>query len=286
MFGHFASGTVTQNAPEEGGEMAARALDRASSIPLWRQLQQDLRRRMEAGEFIQAFPGELALVDGYHVSRQTVRQALRQLRADGVIIAERGRQPRVARPPEIQQPMGALYSLFASVEAAGLPQHSTVRALDVRADAVIAARLDLEGSTPLLYLERLRYAGDEPLALDRVWLPASLATPLLHADFTHTSLYHELATRADLRLDHGHEQTHAVVPTHVERALLRCPADTAALSINRIGYARGQPVEWRHTLVRGDRFALTADFSAHTGYRLTLPQTANHPAADPTPARH
>ncbi|HEY6424736.1 MAG TPA: GntR family transcriptional regulator, partial [Pseudonocardiaceae bacterium] len=196
------------------------------------------------------------------------------LRADGVIVAGRGRQSRVAPPPEIRQPMGALYSLFASVEAAGLAQYSSVRTLDVRADGVIAARLDLESSAPLVYLERLRFAGDEPLALDRVWLPTSVASPLLAADFTHTSLYAELDARAGVRLEHGREDIHAVSPTPAERALLRCPSDTAAFFINRLGYASGHPVEWRHTLVRGDRFALTAQFSAHTGYRLTQPAPA------------
>ncbi|HEX3788981.1 MAG TPA: GntR family transcriptional regulator [Pseudonocardiaceae bacterium] len=249
--------------------MSARALDRTGAQPLWRQLQHELRERLASGEFSDQFPGELALVDQYGVSRHTVRQALRQLRADGVVVAERGRQPRVAPSPEIQQPLGALYSLFASVEAAGLPQHSIVHALDTRADAVVAERLDLEGSTPLIYLERLRLAGDEPLALDRVWLPATLAAPLLAADFTHTSLYAELASRAGIRLDHGHEDVHAVMPTPVERDRLRCPAGTAAFSINRLSHAQDRPVEWRHTLVRGDRFALTAEFSAHTGYRLT-----------------
>ena len=146
--------------------MTVRRLDRGGGQPLWKQLQRDLVRRLRSGEFDDAFPGELALVDEYEVSRHTVRQALGQLRSDGLIVAERGRQPRVATAPEIRQPMGALYSLFSSVEASGLPQHSVVRALDIRADGVIAARLDLEGSSPLLYLERIRYAGDEPLALD------------------------------------------------------------------------------------------------------------------------
>jgi GntR family transcriptional regulator len=179
--------------------MPDRPVDRSSDVPLWHQLQQDLARRLAAGDFVDAFPGELALVEEYQVSRHTVRQALRQLRADGVIIAERGRQPRVAAPPEIAQPVGALYSLFASVEAAGITQHSTVRTLAIRADGVVSPRLGLEGSTPLLYLERLRFAGNEPLALDRVWMPAALAAPLLGADFTHTGLYKELADRAGIR---------------------------------------------------------------------------------------
>jgi GntR family transcriptional regulator len=247
--------------------MAGRTLDRSASEPLWRQLQRELVSRLDAGEFAGSFPGELALVEQYGVSRHTVRQALRQLRADGVIVAERGRQPRVA-PPEIHQPMGALYSLFASVEAHGLRQHSVVRALDTRADAQVAERLELEASTPLVYLERLRLAGDEPLALDRVWLPAALAAPLLSADFTHTALYTELAARLGIRLEHGHEEVHAVIPTVAERALLDCGPDVAAFSIDRRSHADGRPFEWRHTLVRGDRFALTAEFSAYTGYRL------------------
>ena len=259
--------------------MAARPLDRTEAVPLWRQLQEELVSRLAAGEFDDQFPGELALVEDYGVSRHTVRQALRQLRADGVIVAERGRQPRVAPRAEIQQPMGALYSLFASVEAAGLPQRSIVRTLDLRADGVVASRLGLEGSTPLVYLERLRLAGDEPLALDRVWLPADIATPLLGVDFTHTSLYAELAGRTGVRLDHGHEDVHAIVPTAAEQAQLKCPPHTAAFSINRLSHARGRPVEWRHTLVRGDRFALTADFSAHTGYQLTQPDIRSEPAA-------
>jgi GntR family transcriptional regulator len=248
-------------------------LDREGGQPLWKQLQTDLVRRLRAGEFDAAFPGELALVEAYAVSRHTVRQALGQLRSDGLIVAERGRQPRVAIVPEIRQPMGALYSLFSSVEASGLDQHSVVRVLDLRADGVIAARLELEASIPLFYLERLRYAGDEPLALDRVWLPADLAEPLLDADFTHTSLYNELSERTGVRLDHGREDIRAVMPTPAERALLHCPAEAAVFSIIRQGTTQNRPVEWRHTVVRGDRFALSAEFSENTGYRLT-PATA------------
>ena len=29
-------------------------------------------------------------------------------------------------------------------------------------------------------------------------------------------------------------------------------------------------MEWRHTLIRGDRFSLIAEFSPRTGYQLTL----------------
>ena len=65
---------------------------------------------------------------------------------------------------------------------------------------------------PLVYLERLRMAGDLPLALDYAWLPAEIAEPLLDATFTHTALYIELDTRCGIRLTGGREDVTAVVP--------------------------------------------------------------------------
>jgi GntR family transcriptional regulator len=249
---------------------AARRLDRRSPLPLWAQLRADLRRRLDAGAFDDEFPGELALVAEYGVSRHTVRSALRDLRAEGIVVAERGRRPRLAAHDLIAQPLGTLYSLFALVEAAGLRQTSVVLTRDIRADGVVADRLQLEASTPLFHLERLRLAGGEPLALDRVWLPASLAAPLMEADFTHTALYHELATRAGIRLAGGQEHIRAVVPNRAEQRLLGLPRSVGALAIDRLGYAGDRPVEWRRTLIRGDRFSLIAQFSQRTGYQLHL----------------
>jgi GntR family transcriptional regulator len=254
-----------------------RPLDRRSPLPLWAQLRADLRRRLAAGEFGEEFPGELALVAEYQVSRHTVRAALGELRADGIVVSERGRRPRLAGQPAITQPLGALYSLFASVESAGLRQTSMVLARDICADPVIAGRLGLAAATPLFRLERLRLAADEPLALDTVWLPADLAAPLLEADFSHTALYDELAARTGIRLDGGREHIRAAVPTRAQRQLLNIPPTTAALAIDRLGYAADQPVEWRHTLIRGDQFALLAEFSPRTGYQLTVGSL--HPAA-------
>jgi GntR family transcriptional regulator len=235
-------------------------LRRDSGVPLWTQLLADVRERLAAGEFDDAFPGELSLAEQYAVSRHTVREALRHLRSEGTVTAARGRKPRLA-PVDVEQPLGALSSLFAAVESAGLEQRSTVRALDVRRDGVIAARMLLEESTPLVYLERVRLAGDEPLALDRVWLPAELAEPLLAVDFSRTALYTELLTHCGLRLTGGREQVRAVLSTRGERALLRVPRGVALLAVERTGCLDGRPVEHRHTLVRGDRFAITAQYS-------------------------
>jgi len=239
-------------------------------MPLWAQLDADLRRRVDAGEFGAAFPGENALVEQYAVSRQTVREALRRLRTEGLVTAERGRAPRLVDQVQFSQPLGALYSLFSSVEARGTEQRSDVRRLELTQDGTVATRLGLEESTPLVFLERLRLAGGDPLALDRVWLPAALAQPLLEADFTHTSLYDEFAARCGVRLSGGQEQIRAVLGSAAERRSLLVGAGVALLAIDRTACAGGVPVEWRQTLVRGDRFMITAAFSPSSGPHIAL----------------
>ena len=239
-------------------ESAAQRLDRTASTPLWRQLAEHLGERLDRGEFTGGLPGEIELGEQYAVSRHTVREALRQLRADGAISTGRGRRPRItAADPVIAQPTGIVYSLFSAVESRGLSQDSVVRALDVRADGVVAPRLGLEESTPLVYLERLRLLDGEPLALDRVWLPASIGEPLLRVDFRRTGVYDELS-QTGIRVTGGQETVRAVVPTRAEHRILDLPVPSAAFSVERTASSHGVPIEWRLTLIRADRFALTS----------------------------
>lgn len=244
----------------------ARCLTRKPGMSLWRQLLTDLRARLDRGDFADGFPGELDLVDQYGVSRHTVREALRHLRAEGVLDVSRGRRARLTVLNKmIEQPTGMVYSLFASVEHSGLEQLSEVRALDIRADGVIAPRLDLEESTPLLYLERLRLADGSPLALDRVWLPASVGEPLLRVDFRHTSLYDQLLGATGIQVTGGEETVRAVVPSLAEHRTLHLQPPSAAFAVERVGTSQGVPIEWRQTLIRADRFALTSALTSAPG---------------------
>ena len=154
--------------------------------------------------------------------------------------------------------------------------------MDIRRDPVAAGQLGLTRDADLLYLERVRLAGNEPLAIDTAWLPADLAAPLLQADFTHTALYTELAARCGIRLTGGREQLRAVIPTAEQRDLLGIDHDTAALLIHRLGCLHGRPAELRHTTIRGDHFTVTAQFSTSTGYQFSpTPYRIPHTAADP-----
>ncbi|MGH9304427.1 MAG: GntR family transcriptional regulator, partial [Acidimicrobiales bacterium] len=248
----------------------AGTLDRQSPLPLWAQLLAGLRDRLDQGEFAGGFPSELALAGEYEVSRNTVREAVRRLRAEGVVVAGRGQRPKAAFAAEIEQPLGALYSLYRSIEAAGLSQESIVRRQEIILWPEAADELGIEPQAELLHLERVRVAAGQPLAVDNVYFPADIAAPLMEVDFTHSGFYDELASRTGLRLTGGQEHIRAVVPTPAQRRLLGVGSGIAALSIERLGVARGRAVEWRSTLVRGDRFGLIATFSAGIGYHIDL----------------
>ncbi|HMK97900.1 MAG TPA: GntR family transcriptional regulator, partial [Acidimicrobiales bacterium] len=220
--------------------------------PLWAQVLTDLRRRMASGEFARRFPGDAELVETYGVSRHTVREAVRRLQAEGLLERRRGRGSFISGPA-IEQPVGTLYSFYRSIEEAGVVQESVVRYLEERRDDKAEAMLGCIGQ-PLVYLERLRLAGGEPIALDWSWLPARLARGLLGADFRHAGLYEQLAQCCGVRLTSGWERIRPLLPDRRQRALLEMDAQQAVFEIERLGIQGDVPVEWRHGIVRGDRF--------------------------------
>lgn len=230
--------------------------------PLWLSVHKDLLARLERGEFADAFPGEMALTAEYRVSRSTVRLALDPLRRTGLISADRGRRPMVRANSGQEHRFGPVYSLFAAVEASGMSQRSEVTRSELCLDPEIADRLSLSPSSPLVAIERLRFADDEIIATDRVWLPAELASGLLGVDLSHTALYQELTLRCGITLDGGRETLHAITTDASQSRSLDCPVGTAAFFIERFGCAEGRPVEWRESLIRGDRFTVSTSFPA------------------------
>lgn len=239
----------------------ARTLDRGAPVPLWAQLLADLRTRLDAGEFTERLPTEAELTSAYGVSRQTVREALRRLVAEGRLARQRGRGTEI-RQPEFEQPLGGLSSLFRLIEAEGVAQTNEILTLDERRDRTISLQLGLEPDTALVFLERRRLAGGRALAVDRAWMPADIARPLLQVDFRRTALYDELARWCGVHPDHGVEEIRPVVPGAEDRRHLEMAPRLAALAVERRTWAAGRPVELRRIVLRGDRIGLVARWPA------------------------
>lgn len=242
--------------------MTINPLDRSSPLPLWAQLEAELRRRVESGEFDDGpFPTDLQLTQDYEVSRHTAREAVRHLNKTGLLKRERGRGTVVNRA-EFEQSLGTLYSLFQSVESTGVAQTSEVIDLEVVTDPVAAGHLEVDEDTPLVLLARLRLAGEAPLAIDRAWIAAEIAKPLLDVDWSHTALYTELAGIGAPVPNQGWERLTPINPTPTDRGRLKLKKSEAAFFLERLGSRDGTPVEWRTTIIRGDRFRFVTDWSA------------------------
>jgi GntR family transcriptional regulator len=63
-----------------------------SAVPPWRRVADDLRRRIESGEFPPGgpLPSLTSLAEQYDVGRTTARKAVDALRGDGLVESVRG----------------------------------------------------------------------------------------------------------------------------------------------------------------------------------------------------
>jgi GntR family transcriptional regulator len=244
-------------------------IDRSNPLPLWAQLLAVLRQRVATGTYDEGFPTDEQLAGEFDLSRHTVRESLRRLQEEGLISRRRGVGTTVRRAP-VEQPYGALYSLFRSIEGQGREQRSDVLDLSVVTDDRVAVRLGLPASAEMVRLERLRRVDGIPLAHDVAWLPAEIARPLLDVDFSHTALYDELAAVCHVHPDAGSEWIRPVVPDATQRRLLRIPARSAAFWIERLTSDRSRTVEWRESLVRADHYLFVAHWSPAVPYEPVL----------------
>lgn len=235
-------------------------LDRSSPLPLWAQIVAHLRDRMAEGAFEDRFPTDEELTATYGVSRQTVREAVRRLQEEGLLERHRGRGTTLSRPV-LEQPLRALYSLASTVSGHGLAERNEILAAERRqADPEVASALGIRSGAPVVYLERLRFAGDDPLSLERSWLPWAAARGLLRVDLAHGPLYQALHERCGVRVTSGREWISPVLPPAAERRLLRMGAGVAAFQVERRALAGDTVVELRQSTVRGDRYRFLAEW--------------------------
>src|ERR671929_2379536 len=82
-------------------------IDRDAESPSpYRQIAADLREAIRRGELAPGdkLPSETELIDHYHVARMTVRQAVAELRGEGLVIPEHGRGVFVRSRPPVRRP--------------------------------------------------------------------------------------------------------------------------------------------------------------------------------------
>lgn len=236
--------------------LAVMPVSRASQIPLYHQVANDIRQRIVSGVWGvgDRIPSEPELTQMYRASRMTIRQALALLAREGLVSRQPGRGSFVIGPQITAGPT-RLTSFTAEMRDKGLKAWSDVLAFElVRPDADVSSALGLPETAEAIRLERLRYGDDQPLGLQSTWLPADRFPNFLAIDFSSASLYEELEQRFATVIDEAIETYTATILESGTAELLHTGAGTAGFVVERVAFSAGEAVEYTRSIMRGDRY--------------------------------
>ncbi len=229
----------------------------SARTPAYMGLRRAIRHIIDSGAFQagQALPSERDLAKLLDLSRVTVRKALTGLVGDGLLVQRQGAGTFVAE--RIVKSFSRLSSFSEDLRARGLKPRSLL--LDRGAGTVTpeeAMALNLSPGAAVVRLHRLRFAGDEPLALERSVIPRDfLPDPALVTD----SLYAAL-DRLDCRPRRALQRLRAVAFDAEQSRLLGQPSGNPGLFIERRGFLEdGRVVEFTRSWYRGDIYDFVAE---------------------------
>lgn len=235
-------------------------LNAMSPMPLYYQIMQELRRRIEDGEFVPGTPvlSEREICVQYGVSRPTARQAVQELINQGLLERWRGIGTYVAHP-KIPHRLGSLLGFSERIIREGRQPGTRVIEQGLLSAAAagdaVRAQLGLEPANPVFRLMRLRLVDGEPVLLETVHLPLQRFPDLDRIDFETHSLYHTLRTQHNVEVVQLRETLEPVLLTPGDASLLEGEAGQPAM-LARITTCdqSGQAIEHTFSLARADRF--------------------------------
>ena len=155
-----------------------------SPVPLYYQLEQDLRARIRANEFAAGapLPTEQRLCETYGVSRITVRHALDALLTSGLIARRQGVGTFVNAPGETVKSLKLIGSLDDLASYSAPLTHRIVAKEAVPAPPSVAEALDVPVGTPVTRLEAAVSLGGEPFAHAELYCPPDVGDLINEAD--------------------------------------------------------------------------------------------------------
>jgi GntR family transcriptional regulator len=242
-------------------------VSRESALPLYHQVFEALRVTLGRLEPHLNLPTEEKLMEYSGVSRATIRKAISELTAMGLIYTVQGRgtfaaDPRVAT--NLRRPVG----FTESITEMGL--RPTTRLLSVReedAKGHIAECLNVAPGSPLTVVERLRNINDRPSMLEISRLRSAVVPDLARHDLT-TSLYGILKDAYGLTPETGSETIMAIVAAQSVAEQLEIENGSPVLAtIRRTFTANGAPLEYTLRYARADM--CTFQVSLDSGSRLS-----------------
>ena len=244
------------------------AIVHSSSMPLYAQVRDSIKALIEQGVFSagDSLPGELELCNLLEVSRPVIRQALRELGYEGLVIRKQGRGTFVSKPRVTRGLTGRFAGLHEDMSASGTTLKSRVLHMEVVTNSRAAHFLNLTASDPVIEIERLRYTDEEPLVLVSSFLPHHLCSLILKEDLTQQSLYALLDSKCGLKIARAQRTVEAVLANKEEAELLDVEEGAALALVESIGYTSdGTAIEYFNSFYRGDRMRFVVELR-HASY--------------------
>lgn len=233
-------------------------LDRSSRVPLYFQVAEQIERAILSGAIApgEKIDNEISLANDLGLSRPTMRQAIQVLVDKGMLVRKRGVGTQVVHG-KISRSV-ELTSLFDDLSVAGQKPRSDVLELEkIPATESVAQELQLAVGDLVWSLERLRYIGEEPLALMHNFLPAD-AIDLSQVDLAKTGLYASLRQRGIL-MRVARQRIGARRADARDARLLHEKRGAPLLTMQRTTYDNaGQAVEFGLHAYRADMYAFEA----------------------------
>lgn len=221
-------------------------LDPTSPVPLYHQLQKALEETWRA-EFgpDDDLATEKEIMDQFNVSRITVRRALEQMIAEGLIHRPTARGRLRWSPPKVRQQLNRLRGFFSD-DALACGHHPSTRVLEVSQGVFPHANryLGLGEHEQCYRISRLHESDGQPLSHQISMIPCSVCPALLLSDLS-GSIFQMLESRYGHRIRHAEQRLIAREATPEELALLKLQRGAHVFEIDRVSYTdNGRAVEY------------------------------------------
>ncbi len=238
-------------------------LDPNSKIPKYLQIRKWLlgminRGRIEVGSKI---PTEEEIAKRFGVNRMTVRQALDELVLEKMIVRKRGEGSILisAKPRDYVYELDNITSFDDDMQVHGIePIHEVLRVEAFEADKTISGKLELGDDNKVVQLLSVKRVGDEPVLIERSFLPYAEFSKLLEMNIT-GPFYHLLVEEFGVILHHSTQIFSAVNPPEEEMEIFGMTETVPCMLLESIAYDPDDiPIEVLHSYYRGDRYSFKA----------------------------